>query len=81
MVIRDANVKLRCLGPLRANLKEAHSTTGEMGKLLFSCNKFIYLNQIKSALVYPADNSVGSRNLVLRHSVPHFPLDSGGIAS
>ncbi|XP_047534398.1 uncharacterized protein LOC125069086 [Vanessa atalanta] len=30
MVIRDADVKLRCTGPLLANLKEAHSTTGEM---------------------------------------------------
>ncbi|XP_041973777.1 uncharacterized protein LOC121729363 [Aricia agestis] len=30
MVIRDANVKLRCSGPLAAKLMEAHSTTGEM---------------------------------------------------
>ncbi|CAG4921335.1 unnamed protein product [Colias eurytheme] len=30
IVIKDANVKLRCAGPLDASLKEAHSTTGEM---------------------------------------------------
>ncbi|CAF4830407.1 unnamed protein product [Pieris macdunnoughi] len=30
IVIKDANVKLRCMGPLDASLKEAHSTTGEM---------------------------------------------------
>ncbi|XP_075981411.1 uncharacterized protein LOC142980023 [Anticarsia gemmatalis] len=30
MVIRDANVHLRCTGPLKASLMEAHSTTGEM---------------------------------------------------
>ncbi|XP_045450186.1 uncharacterized protein LOC123658936 [Melitaea cinxia] len=30
IVIRDADVKLKCSGPLMANLKEAHSTTGEM---------------------------------------------------
>lgn len=31
MVIRDATVKLRCTGPVKADLMEAHSTTGEMG--------------------------------------------------
>ncbi|XP_045761237.1 uncharacterized protein LOC123864666 [Maniola jurtina] len=30
MVIKDANVKLRCTGALEATLSEAHSTTGEM---------------------------------------------------
>ncbi|CAK1548673.1 unnamed protein product [Leptosia nina] len=30
IVIKDANVKLRCTGPLDASLREAHSTTGEM---------------------------------------------------
>ncbi|XP_022828416.1 uncharacterized protein LOC111357839 [Spodoptera litura] len=30
MVIRDASVHLRCTGPLKASLMEAHSTTGEM---------------------------------------------------
>ncbi|XP_034840918.1 circadian clock-controlled protein daywake-like [Maniola hyperantus] len=30
MVIKDANVKLRCTGAIEATLSEAHSTTGEM---------------------------------------------------
>ncbi|CAG9576124.1 unnamed protein product [Danaus chrysippus] len=30
IVIKDANVKLRCTGPLKASLMEAHSTTSEM---------------------------------------------------
>ncbi|VVC90728.1 unnamed protein product [Leptidea sinapis] len=30
IVIKDANVKMRCTGPVDASLKEAHSTTGEM---------------------------------------------------
>ncbi|XP_048006499.1 uncharacterized protein LOC125241860 [Leguminivora glycinivorella] len=30
LVVRDAAVRLRCAGPLRADLMEAHSTTGEM---------------------------------------------------
>ncbi|CAB3220998.1 unnamed protein product [Arctia plantaginis] len=30
MIIRDATVHLRCTGPLKADLMEAHSTTGEM---------------------------------------------------
>ncbi|VVC90729.1 unnamed protein product [Leptidea sinapis] len=33
IVIKDANVKMRCTGPVDASLKEAHSTTGEMGNI------------------------------------------------
>ena len=28
-------------------------------------------------MLYPAHNRIGRRNLVLRHSVPHFPPNSG----
>lgn len=33
IVVRDANVKLKCSGPLSADLMEAHSTTDEMGMI------------------------------------------------
>ncbi|KAH9632681.1 hypothetical protein HF086_008508 [Spodoptera exigua] len=33
MVIRDASVHLKCTGPLKASLMEAHSTTGEMAQM------------------------------------------------
>ena len=33
-----------------------------------------------SFTLYPAHSRVGRRNLVLRHSVPHFPPSFGGIA-
>ena len=44
---------------------------------------FVTLNQIKNQInftLYPAHSRVGRGNLVLKHSVPHFPPSSGGIA-
>ena len=38
----------------------------------------ITLSKISFTL-YPAHGRVGRGNLVLRHSVPNFPMNSGGI--
>ena len=32
-------------------------------------------------MLYPANGMVGRGNLVLRHSVPHFPPNYGGVLS
>ena len=39
---------------------------------------YMKINQI-SFMLYPIHSRVGRENLVLRHSVPHFPPISGGI--
>ena len=47
--------------------------------LISTCLLSISLKYISTTL-YPAHSRVGGGNLVLRCSVPHFPLNSGGIA-
>ena len=39
----------------------------------------LVLNKISFTL-YPANSRVGRANVVLKHSDPHFPSSSGGIA-
>ena len=51
-------------------------------KLKFEINIIIVINKIKyiSFTLFPAYSRVGSENILLRHFVPHFLLNSGGIA-